>query len=148
MLRLIKGFAVITRSTFQNFTLTSPSSIMTSTAGTYRLPPNAAPSSSGSDTDDLDDGCSDWASSFGEARRTKSLFDDTVHASPELAMKHDASLHRFDLDAVCKDRELDMYGRIRLVNLIRRDVSEFVAELIPGLVSGSGVHFRQRVDDG
>ncbi|KAI9638963.1 S-adenosyl-L-methionine-dependent methyltransferase [Dioszegia hungarica] len=94
---------------------------MTSTAGTYRLPPNAAPSSSGSDTDDLDDGCSDWASSFGEARRTKSLFDDTVHASPELAMKHDASLHRFDLDAVCKDRELDMYGRIRLVNLIRRD---------------------------
>jgi hypothetical protein len=89
----------------------------------YRLPPNAAPASSGSDTeDDLDDGCSDWASSLGEARRTKSLFDDSVHESPEAALRYDEREHQFGLDKLCEQWQLDMYGRIRLVNLIRRDV--------------------------
>lgn len=112
---------------------------MSSKAQTYRLPANAAPSSSGSDTaEDLDDGCSDWASSFGEARRTKSLFDDSVHGSPELALEHDEAEHKFGLDKICEKLQLDMYGRIRLVNLIRRDVSN------DGYIADVGLDSRSR----
>lgn len=90
----------------------------------YRLPADTAPSSSGSsDSEDLDEGCSDWASSFGEARHTKSLFDETTYDSPEEALRSDEEKHGFGLDKVCEEWGLDMYGRIRLVNLIRRDVS-------------------------
>lgn len=63
-----------------------------------------------------DDGCSDWASDFGEALQTKSLFDDELLPSPEAALKYDQDKHGFNL----KDRQLDMYGKLRLINCIRK----------------------------
>lgn len=63
-----------------------------------------------------DDGCSDWASDFGAALQTKSLFDDTLLDSPEAALKYDQETHGFNL----RDRKLDMYGRLRLINCIRK----------------------------
>lgn len=93
----------------------------------YQLPrAQIQPELDGSDyeeVDDSDDGCSDWASSFGEARRTTSLFDHSVHDSPESALRHDAAKHGVQFNQLCEEWKLDSYGKIRLVNLIRRDVS-------------------------
>lgn len=81
------------------------------------MPP---PSDSGSDSSDNDDGCSDWASSLGEARRTQALFSTEVHASPEAALAADKAAG-FDLNATAQRLGLDLYGRMRLINWIRRD---------------------------
>ncbi|KAL1406590.1 hypothetical protein Q8F55_008296 [Vanrija albida] len=77
------------------------------------------PSDSGSDTDSDDGRCSDWASSLGEARRTKDLFGDKVHASPEEALAA-AKAAGFDLAATSERLGLDLYGRMRLINWIRK----------------------------
>ncbi|TXT12809.1 hypothetical protein VHUM_01210 [Vanrija humicola] len=77
------------------------------------------PSDSGSDTDSDDGRCSDWASSLGEARRTKDLFSDKVHASPEEALAA-AKAAGFDLAAASERLGLDLYGRMRLINFIRK----------------------------
>ncbi|WVW86981.1 hypothetical protein I302_109037 [Kwoniella bestiolae CBS 10118] len=84
------------------------------------LPSSAASiSSSSSISDEEDDRLSDWASSLGEARQTKSLFDETVLPSPEAALEHDANIWDFRLQETCQKLGLDMFGRIRLINLIR-----------------------------
>ena len=92
----------------------------------YKLT-SAAPlsisSSSSVSSDDNDERCSDWASSFGDARQTKSLFDDTVLSTQELALQYDQDNWDFDLKEVCEKLGLDMFGRIRLINLIRNAVS-------------------------
>ncbi|WWD20249.1 hypothetical protein CI109_104725 [Kwoniella shandongensis] len=74
--------------------------------------------SSDSEVED-DDNYSDWASTFGDALRTKSLFDETVLDTPELALKYDAEMHGFELGKESERLGLDMFGRIRLINLIR-----------------------------
>jgi protein arginine N-methyltransferase 3 len=87
----------------------------------FQIPANAAPSDSGSDSASDDGGCSDWASSFGEARHTQSLFDTSTHASPEAALAADKAAHGFDLNATTERLGLDLYGRMRLINLIRKE---------------------------
>ncbi|WVQ79242.1 hypothetical protein IAT38_001338 [Cryptococcus sp. DSM 104549] len=82
-------------------------------------PPSPHSSSSSLSSDDADDRCSDWASSLGEARQTKSLFDDSVLPTVELALKHDKEKYDFDLKEACEKLGLDIIGRIRLINLVR-----------------------------
>lgn len=89
---------------------------------TSAAPPSISSSSSVS-SDDSDDRCSDWASSFGDARQTKSLFDDTILPTQELAVQYDRDNWNFDLKEVCEKLGLDLLGRIRLINLIRNAVS-------------------------
>jgi protein arginine N-methyltransferase 3 len=82
------------------------------------LPP---PSDSGSDSDSVSDGgCSDWASSFGEARHTICLFSDATHPNPDAALAADKAATGFDLRETADRLGLDLYGRMRLVNLIRK----------------------------
>ncbi|ODN78581.1 hypothetical protein L202_04189 [Cryptococcus amylolentus CBS 6039] len=87
----------------------------------YKVSANAplSISSSSSVSDDDDDRVSDWASSFGEAQQTKSLFDDSLLPNPPLALWHDLEKHGFDLKDAVEKLNLDMFGRIRLINLIR-----------------------------
>ena len=95
----------------------------------YRLPPSAlagisataTPSnpSSGSETDDH---LSDWASSLGAALRTKSLFDDLFFPTPEAALRHDEAKYGFGFKEVSERLGLDLYGRMKLVNWIRKEV--------------------------
>lgn len=87
------------------------------------IPDKAYASDSGSETDDSDDNCSDWASNFGEALRTKSLFDEEVFPTPEEAIAHDKAKHGVDVKEVKDKLGLDVYGLMRLVNLIRGQVS-------------------------
>lgn len=87
----------------------------------FQIPAHVAPpSDSGSDSASDDGGCSDWASSFGEARHTQALFADGSHASPEAALTADKAAG-FDLNATAERLGLDLYGRMRLINWIRRD---------------------------
>lgn len=74
-------------------------------------------------TDDDDDRISDWASSLGPARQTKSLFDDTLLPTPEEALAYDETVHAFRLRDVGTRLGLDLYGRMKLVNWIRKSVS-------------------------
>ena len=88
-------------------------------------------SSSGVDTDD---NCSDWASNFGDALKTKSLFDETVFPTPEEAIQHDKQSHGVDIREIKEKLGLDVYGLMRLVNLVRKEVGgdHFERQLIPG----------------
>nr|ODN91066.1 protein arginine N-methyltransferase 3 [Cryptococcus depauperatus CBS 7841] len=81
----------------------------------------AASISSGSSTvpDENDDRCSDWASSLGDARQTKSLFDETILPTPDLALEYDIEKYDFDLRDAFKKIGLDLFGRIKLINLVR-----------------------------
>ncbi|WWC92751.1 uncharacterized protein L201_007710 [Kwoniella dendrophila CBS 6074] len=85
------------------------------------VPARAGSISSGSSISDEeeDDRLSDWASSLGEARQTKSLFDETILPTPEAALQHDQNIWDFNLHETCEKLSLDMFGRIRLINLIR-----------------------------
>jgi hypothetical protein len=81
----------------------------------------ASSSETGSDREDF----SDWASSLHGARRTQSLFDaDTVLDTPEECLEHDERVHGYDVQKEGERLGLDDYGRIRLINYIRREVSE------------------------
>lgn len=75
-------------------------------------------SSSGGEEDRL----SDWASSLGEALQTKSLFSDRTFPNPEAALASDFKEHGFDLKAESQRKNLDLYGKMRLINWIRREV--------------------------
>lgn len=89
----------------------------------FTIPANMAlPTDGGSESgSDNDDRCSDWASSIGEAWQTRSLFDDTIYPNSEKAIAGDKVKHNFDLNAVVAQLQLDLYGRMRLINWIRRD---------------------------
>ena len=95
----------------------------------YRLPATRLSTStcisgSGSSSNgDENDRISDWASSLGPARRTKSLFDETILPTPEEALSHDEKEHSFRLREVGDIFGLDLYGRMKLVNWIRKTVS-------------------------
>jgi protein arginine N-methyltransferase 3 len=91
----------------------------------YRIPSSSLDiqdddgSSSGGEEDRL----SDWASSLGEALQTKSLFSDRIFPNPEAALEYDTKEHGFDIKAESQNKGLDLYGRMRLINWIRREVS-------------------------
>lgn len=92
----------------------------------YRIPssslqnvPDDDASSSGAESDRL----SDWASSLGEAMQTKSLFSDRLLPSPNEALAYDTKEHGFNVKEECQRKGLDLYGRMRLINWIRREVS-------------------------
>jgi protein arginine N-methyltransferase 3 len=85
----------------------------------FTIPAHLPPPSDGS-ASDSDDGASDWASSLGDARHTRALFGETVYPSPEAALAA-AKEEGFDLMATATKLGLDLYGRMRLINLIRRD---------------------------
>jgi protein arginine N-methyltransferase 3 len=91
----------------------------------YRIPSSSLDiqdddgSSSGGEEDRL----SDWASSLGEALQTKSLFSDRIFPNPEAALAYDTQEHGFDIKAESQNKGLDLYGRMRLINWIRREVS-------------------------
>lgn len=81
----------------------------------------ASSSETGSDREDF----SDWASSLHGARRTQSLFDaDTVLDTPEECLEHDERVHGYNVQKEGERLGLDDYGRIRLINYIRREVSQ------------------------
>lgn len=80
----------------------------------------ASSSETGSDREDF----SDWASSLHGARRTQSLFDaDTVLDTPEECLEYDERVHGYNVQKEGERMGLDDYGRIRLINYIRREVS-------------------------
>ncbi|ORY34837.1 S-adenosyl-L-methionine-dependent methyltransferase [Naematelia encephala] len=78
-------------------------------------------SGSSSSSSESDDGVSDWASSLGDALRTKSLFDDSIHPSPEVSLAYDVDKWRYNLKEEVKRLEVDLYGVMKLVNLIRKN---------------------------
>ncbi|KAK4686534.1 type I protein arginine methyltransferase, partial [Tremellales sp. Uapishka_1] len=88
----------------------------------YKVSIPRAPASDISDDSSVSDdgGCSDWASSFGEALHTKSLFDDVVLPTPEKALEYDLTNHKFDFKSTYEKFNLDLYGRMRLINYIRK----------------------------
>jgi protein arginine N-methyltransferase 3 len=67
-----------------------------------------------------DDSASAWASDFGAAP-TKSLFTEETYENAQAALAADAK-EGYDLAKEGSRLKLDLYGRMRLVNLIRRDV--------------------------
>lgn len=87
-------------------------------------------SSSGAESD----GLSDWASSLGEALQTKSLFTDRIFPSPNDAVVYDTKEHGFNVKEESQKKGLDVYGRMRLINWIRREVSQDISSLtgVPG----------------
>jgi protein arginine N-methyltransferase 3 len=100
----------------------------------YRVPVARAPSSAGTSSEsDSDERCSDWESSLGDARQTQSLFDSTVLPTPEAALEHDRSVHQFDLSRFVEDKGLDVYGRMRLINHIRKTVGPHVEGVVLSL---------------
>jgi type I protein arginine methyltransferase len=84
-------------------------------ASTSKLP-DVQDDSGSSIIDDED--VSDWVSEAEE--RTKSLFDEEYFASPLEALKHDKDVYGYDLQEEFRRLNLDFYGRMRLVNLIRK----------------------------
>lgn len=82
--------------------------------------------SSASSSSASDDGASAWVSDIGGSR-TVSLFDSKEFSNVQEALEHDKT-QGYDLVREGERLGLDLYGRMRLVNLIRRDVS--VAERI------------------
>ena len=94
----------------------------------YRIPssslqnvPDDASDASSSGAED--DRLSDWASSLGEALQTKSLFTDRIFPSPNDALAYDTKEHGFNVKEESQKKGLDLYGRMRLINWIRREVS-------------------------
>jgi protein arginine N-methyltransferase 3 len=67
---------------------------------------------------------------LGDARQTQSLFDNNVLPTPEAALEHDRSVHGFDLSRFVEDKGLDVYGRMRLINYIRKEVSARVETVL------------------
>ena len=59
---------------------------------------------------------------MGDALVTRSLFDHSEHATPELAVEHDKRSHSVALQEIQSKLGLDVYGTMRLVNLVRKEV--------------------------
>lgn len=105
---------------------------MSTSKSTYTLKEDltaSAASDDGSSGDDNDSVC-DWASSLGEALQTRSLFSSTILTTPQAALQHDESQHGYSLKGESDRLELDLYGRMKLVNYIRKNVSgiRYIAE--------------------
>ncbi|KAF8635937.1 hypothetical protein AX15_000108 [Amanita polypyramis BW_CC] len=89
--------------------------------------------SSEEDLDDGDENWDDWVSDSFVQPPCRSLFDDATFPSVEDAIHHDQATHGFNLDQICKKISLDIHGRIRLVNYIRKNrVSSTDAQALTG----------------
>ena len=95
-----------------------------------------------SSSEDEDDTWEDWVSDSFEKQPCKSLFDDVILPSASEALEHDKKTHGFDLveaySKLCTFSllvahssalishllALDTHQRIRLVNWIRKEVSD------------------------
>jgi hypothetical protein len=82
--------------------------------------------------DDNEETPSDWESDIGQGVQAQSLFDNSLHPTPEAVVDYDRSKHGFDLKELYHAMHLDMYGLIRLVNYIRKKVSKIRSKLKPG----------------
>ena len=91
----------------------------------YRVPFNAEPQDDSGSSSGEEDRLSDWASSLGEALQTKSLFSDRTFPNPTAAIEFDTKEHGFSIKDESTKKGLDLYGRMRLINWIRREVSSF-----------------------
>ncbi|KAI8971617.1 hypothetical protein BDF20DRAFT_885356 [Mycotypha africana] len=74
-----------------------------------------------SDDDNLDDSWADWEEDVQES--TMCLFDTQVLPSPKDALEHMRKDHGFDLTQLRKEKGLDFYQTIVLINYIRRQSS-------------------------
>jgi hypothetical protein len=83
----------------------------------------AAESDDGSSSGDDRDSLCDWASSLGEALTTQSLFTDTSFPNPQAALNNDETVHGYNLKQEADRLGLDLYGRMKLINYIRGNVS-------------------------
>jgi protein arginine N-methyltransferase 3 len=97
---------------------------------------------SGSSSGEEEDRLSDWASSLGEALQTKSLFEDKTFPNPESAVAHDTKEHGFSIKDESQKKGLDLYGRMRFINWIRREVGQRYAKKM--ILTNFG---RARTDD-
>lgn len=92
----------------------------------YRIPDtqNLAPTDLSDSSDGLesDDGASDWGTDDGEAFITKSLFDASTHPTASQAIQHDEEKYGINVKNVISSLELDFYGSMRLINLVRQEV--------------------------
>jgi protein arginine N-methyltransferase 3 len=90
----------------------------------YRVPTTSLniQDDSGSSSGEEEDRLSDWASSLGEALQTKSLFADRTFPNPEAAVAFDTKEHGFSIKDESEKKGLDIYGRMRLINWIRKQV--------------------------
>ncbi|KIY60815.1 arginine N-methyltransferase 3 [Cylindrobasidium torrendii FP15055 ss-10] len=75
---------------------------------------------SSSSSDGEEETWDDWVSDSAK-QPCQSLFDEESFPSAQEALAHDKSTHSFDLDAACSKLALDNYGRIRLINYIRKE---------------------------
>ena len=91
----------------------------------YRIPvATLAAISDGDASSDGEEDDNEWVSSVGPGRQTKSLFDETIFPSPEETLKYDEDKYGFALRDVGARLGLDVYGRMRLVNWIRKIVGQ------------------------
>ncbi|KAL0577118.1 hypothetical protein V5O48_004871 [Marasmius crinis-equi] len=77
---------------------------------------------SSEEEDDDDQTWEDWVSDSNGSQPCKSLFDDKTLQSAEAALDYDKKTHGVDLNQVCTKLSLDIHGRIRLINFIRKTV--------------------------
>ncbi|KIL67772.1 hypothetical protein M378DRAFT_975790 [Amanita muscaria Koide BX008] len=78
-------------------------------------------SSEEEDLNDDDENWDDWVSDSLVQPPCKSLFDDTSFPSVEETLRYDETTHDFNLDRLCSKISLDIHGRIRLINYIRKN---------------------------
>ncbi|PFH54009.1 hypothetical protein AMATHDRAFT_73046 [Amanita thiersii Skay4041] len=78
-------------------------------------------SSDGDEEDDEEENWDDWVSDSATTQPCRSLFDEKTLPSVEDALRHDKTVHTFDLDYICSNLSLDIHGRIRLINFIRKN---------------------------
>ncbi|KAF5393730.1 hypothetical protein D9757_000259 [Collybiopsis confluens] len=76
--------------------------------------------SGSSDEDDEEETWDDWVSDSASHKVYRSLFDDKVLPGIEAILAYDKAAHNFDLNEACAKLSLDVHGRIRLINFIRR----------------------------
>ncbi|KAJ8081154.1 hypothetical protein PM082_017997 [Marasmius tenuissimus] len=76
--------------------------------------------SSSEDEDDDDQTWEDWVEDSNNNQSCKSLFEDKTLQNAEAALEHDKKAHGFDLNEICAKLSLDVHGRIRLINFIRK----------------------------
>ncbi|KAI8992423.1 hypothetical protein BDB01DRAFT_716824 [Pilobolus umbonatus] len=74
-----------------------------------------------SDDDKRDESWADWEEDVDEP--TMCLFDIEVLSSPKEAMEHMKTAHGFDLSQIRKEKDLDFYATIVLINYIRHQSS-------------------------
>ncbi|KAF9019946.1 S-adenosyl-L-methionine-dependent methyltransferase [Hymenopellis radicata] len=75
--------------------------------------------SESSSDDDEEETWDDWVSDSAK-QSCRSLFEDKIFTTVDEALAHDRSNHGFDLNTQCSKLGLDIHGRIRLINYIRR----------------------------